>query len=174
MIIKKCVAMLGMIVSFATYSASIELDEHMSLYIEVYDQAQEAEYAIDMPGYSSWVEKGRLQVSSKMPACLIVLSNTLEDEVLKKFLEELEVLTVKDKQLTLEHYKGTWLFVDKSPVNHPFNNLTRYKIQTKSHRGFGDLLASAGAEVGDRVSIEFNRGCVAVASRAYFPEGVTT
>src|SRR5690242_10724433 len=77
------------------YADSIELDEHMSLHIEISNYFHKGTYNIWYPGADAWIENGNYHATKKMPACLIVLgAASLNDKKLEKFINGLDVTTM--------------------------------------------------------------------------------
>ncbi|MBA3662368.1 MAG: hypothetical protein H0W64_11600 [Gammaproteobacteria bacterium] len=151
------------------YTSSIGLNEHMSLNIAIGDYFHKGIYHISYPGSDAWLDNGAYHVTKKMPACLVVLAESLDTNQLVKFIKGLDVTTFGNRKLSLEQYKGTLIFVDRDPWNSSFGN-TPYVIQPKDNLTFGQLLQYVGGTQNSKVSIEFSRGCAVLASRPYLPE----
>lgn len=98
----------------------------------------------------------------------VVKGDSLSAKQLEKFINGLDVTTIGDRKLSLEQQKGTWTFVDKDPWNASFS-ATPYIIKSKNNLTFGQLLQYVGGTQNTRVSIEFSRGCAALAIRPYLP-----
>lgn len=152
--------------SFAN-NASIKLSEGMSFNIQSGEYFQNATYEINNPGYDGWVDNGVVHTTDKMPSCLIVIADKLDRVKLDKFLHDIKI-TTWSRELSLEFYKGTLIYVDRDPFNSHFMP-TPYIIETRNNLTFGQLLKLVGGTEESMVSIEFNRGCRSIATRAFLP-----
>ena len=168
--IKYILFLLGTIVSATAdgYQDSIELKENMSLHIEINNYFHKATYNISHPGSDAWLENGSYHATKKMPACLIILGVSLGTKQLQQFINNLDITTINDRKLSLETYWGTWTFLDKTPWNSSFGD-TPYIIKPKDNLTFGQLLQYVGGTQQSKVTIEFSRGCAALAIRPYLP-----
>ncbi|HDV5785658.1 TPA: hypothetical protein RJD83_002632 [Legionella pneumophila] len=156
------------IFSIASYANATELNEKMTFHVTTNQPAQEAIFKIKCPGSDTWLEKGTYHVTEKMPACLIILGESLEANQLEMFVKRLTISSNNKIKFFPQQYKGTWVFVDKSPYYSKFQD-TAYTVTPKNNLNFAQLLIDIGGNQDSGISIFFSRGCVELANRPFLP-----
>ena len=165
--IKNIIPMTLAILSIST-AANAGLGNGYGINIDVNEHSQSETWSIHDPGIGLWIENGAWQYSDKLPACLLVLKENLDDSKFNQFLEELDATTVGHRKLPLESFRGTWSFVDRDPQNSSFVE-TDYYVKTKNNMTFGQLLQYVGGTQDSRVVIFFDEGCTELNPRAFLP-----
>lgn len=140
----------------------------MTFRININQSAQSANFKIKLPGSDAWLENGEYQVTDNMPACLIVLGESLSPAQLEMFVQRLAISSNNQAKISPKHYKGTWVFVDRSPYGSKFQD-TLYAITPKNNLNFAQLLIDVGANQESSISISFSRGCRELARRPFLP-----
>lgn len=155
------------LMNFVT-TAYAQLTDGYGITITINEHTQKETWGISDPGIFVWIENGRWLYTDKMPACLVVIGESINADDLNKFVHGLEAITHRSDTLSPELFNGTWTFVDRDPFNSPFVD-SYYEVRTQSNMTFGQLLQSVGGTKDSRVEIHFNRGCTDLNPRAFHP-----